>query len=70
MQVMHGINLRRGRVRPRRTKQAEPAFHLSEYPARLFAQTIGAHIAKPDDFLTIACVTFLRLAAAGDDDAI
>ncbi len=51
MQVVHGIDLCRGRVCPRRTEQSEPPLHLSQHPARLLAQTIGAHVAEPDDVL-------------------
>src|SRR5947209_6358027 len=41
VKIVHGIDLRRGRVMPTKAKRIEPAFHLAEHITRFLAHRVG-----------------------------
>ena len=69
MDVVHGVELRRGGVAPREAERAHPALHFAKHPARFLEQARSGDIAAADDVIPVVAHALRRLAAAGDHEA-
>ena len=64
MEVVHGVDLRRGGVAPGEAEEGHPPLHLAEHEARLVAHRVGRGLARPHRALAVAAAPLLRLAAS------
>src|SRR3954452_6123561 len=68
MQIMHGVDLSGGRVRPMETKRSHPPLHLGEHEEGLLTDSVGRGFPPTHGALAVRCAALLRLSASRDDE--